>query len=193
MTDKRRKPPSARDTRFQKGVSGNPKGRPKKNKPMPEEEVTPLSKLASKDFGGTVFGVELQLHADELQQVKILEAAFRGQLKAIRQVLRWIEKRAQKRHQKQKNVAPACVTALFETPDPRDADGALRLLDIICERQEGDELVKEEPQYQMQAWAVEAALRRRRGAKRIDQEALDWILACTRDAKSVKSPRGYEG
>lgn len=192
MTDDPGKPRRTRDTRFPKGKSGNPAGRPKKNKPMPEEGESPLSKLTSKVFEGTVFGVELRLNADELQQVKILEAAFRGQLKAIRQVLRWIEKRAQIRHQKQKNSASACVTGVFETPDPRNADDALRLLDIICERQEGDELIHEEPQVQMQAWAVEAALRRRRGANRIDSERLKWLLAYTRDGSSVKLPRGYE-
>ena len=192
MTDDSGKLRRTRDTRFPKGKSGNPAGRPKKNKPIPEDAEPPLSKFSSMRFHGSFFGTDQELSSKERQELEILRAGFKGNLKAVRQVLGWIQKRRKIQHQRLKKNALVPIETLVEAPDPRDADAALLLLDIICEREEDDGSPREVPQYQMRAWAVETALKRRRGAKRIDHETLDWILAYTRDGSSVKLPKGYE-
>lgn len=192
MTDKRRQPPSARDTRFQKGKSGNPKGRPKKKHPISKEPDNPLSRLHAERFTVTGQDSEHKLSTKEFQEHKILEAALKGKLRAVRQVFRWIKKRRDIQHRKQTARRSPFLKAVLEQPDPRNADEALLLLDIICVNEDDEDRAGAEPQYFMMAWAVESALRRRRGAKRIDRETLSWILAYTRDAKSVKLPKGYK-
>ena len=76
MTDKRRQSPSARDTRFQKGVSGNPKGRPKKKHPISKEPDNPLARLHAERFTVKGQDSEHKLSTKEFQEHKNLEAAL---------------------------------------------------------------------------------------------------------------------
>ena len=193
MTDNSGKLRRTRDTRFPKGKSGNPKGRPKKKHPISKEPDNPLARIHAERFTVTGQDSEHKLSTKEFQEHKILEAAFKGKLRAVRQVFRWIKKRRDIQHRKQTARRSPFLKTVLEQPDPRNADEALLLLDIIRVHEDSEDRAgAEEPQYFMMAWAVEAALRRRRGAKRIDQDTLGWILAYTRDAKSVKLPRGYK-
>ena len=79
------------DTRFQKGRSGNPSGRPKKRRP----HVSAFDIIFDKTLTITQGGAERELTVDEALQLQTYQAALKGSKMAIRQVLKMIEKREQ--------------------------------------------------------------------------------------------------
>jgi len=184
--------------RFQKGVSGNPKGRPKKATGRAEKEH-PFIQLAESSHLTTVNGSESQTKTNELLQFKIYNEALKGDLKAIRRVLGWVKKRVEYfEKQKWKNKS-APLELSIEVTDPRNADAALETLGIIFPRRDGlygddETLVGQESdytEYVMAPWVVQSALSRNRGKELISQQDLDWALAYTDNASSIKVPRRY--
>ena len=80
---------SGSDTRFKKGQSGNPAGRPKKRRPNVSAFDIIFDKVLTVNQGGK----QRELTVDEALQLQTYQAALGGGKMAIRQVLKMIEKR----------------------------------------------------------------------------------------------------
>ncbi len=76
-------------TRFQKGQSGNLKGRPKKRRP----DISAFDIIFDKTLKVTQNGIEREFSVDEALQLPTYQAALKGSRMAIRTVLKMIEKR----------------------------------------------------------------------------------------------------
>ena len=79
---------------------------------------------------------------------------------------------------------------LFSSPDPDNADAALLLLGIAAPDPERVDIGADRAQLLLEPWAVQTALRRRRGGNPLTERELDEIRRCTRDPDSLRWPRG---
>ena len=174
---------------FKKGQSGNAKGRPKK--PRPAVPETAISKIAATTFQVHKSGKVRDLTAEELLSRSIFNAALSGDKTAQRTVLNWILKRAayqEKRRSKHREVG---LKLRVEAVDPRNADVALKLLNIISVNEEVSDPDSGFVQYRLEPDAVQDALRRRHGGTKLSEDAVAWLMAYTRDGTTVKLPKGY--
>lgn len=80
---------STASTRFAKGQSGNPKGRPKKRRP----DVSAFDIIFDKTLTVTQNGTERELTVDEALQLQTYQAALKDSRMSARAVLKMIEKR----------------------------------------------------------------------------------------------------
>ena len=76
------------DTRFQKGRSGNPKGRPPKPR---RPNVSAFEIVLDKRLTAPMGGKERELTVEEVLQQQTLRDALAGKRMAIRKVLKMIE------------------------------------------------------------------------------------------------------
>ena len=74
--------------------------------------------------------------------------------------------------------------------DPGNADAALLLLGIAAHDPSRAEFAADRAPLLLEPWAVQAALRRRRGGNRLTDKERDEIQRCTRDPDSLRWPRG---
>lgn len=127
MTKDEDDPTGKKDTRFQLGKSGNPKGWPKKTaKPISSSAFDILTDFMvpiTKD------GVEQEVIAEVAMQLKNYQQAIDGDKTACRAVIKMIEKR-EAYFAKHKSQESKLVTLKFEKTDPINADQALMLLGI---------------------------------------------------------------
>jgi len=167
-------------TRFQKGQSGNPKGRPKQRRP----HVSAFDIIIDKTLTVTQGGREREFTIDEALQLQTYQAALKGSKMAIRKVLKMIEKREAALAKRQPATQdPATLEWHY---DADNADEAMRILGII-ERDPawGDE----HPRDKAATWATQAALSRP-GRKTFDKREIDNIRMFTMDCDDLKWPRG---
>jgi hypothetical protein len=73
------------------------------------------------------------------------------------------------------------------SPDPRNADAAMCLLGIAAPNKSREEY--DPDAILLEPWAVQAALRRRRGGKALTTENIDDIKRCTRAPETLRWPR----
>ena len=175
-------------SRFQKGKSGNPKGRPKSRT---EKTTSAFDIVIDKTLTVTQGGVPREVTADEALQHRIYHDAIAGNRAARREVLKMIAKREKAlAARKSRNRIPAEMR--LEPVDPENADQALLILGIA----KRDPAWKEnhpEPERErllLEPWAVQAALSRRRGGNRLSDNGLAEIKRCTGDADTLRWPRG---
>lgn len=134
------KPPI--ETRFQKGRSGNPKGRPKKN-----INRDPLEAVFDKQIDAVIGGKRLSVHFAEALVLKLTESALNGDNNAsMRSLLSLLEKLSgtagEPRHQP---ITEIVCTIL--TPGPSlDNVGGLTKIDGV---------------WRIEPWLLETALARR--------------------------------
>jgi hypothetical protein len=83
---------SAVSTRFRKGQSGNPNGRPKK-KAQPLPAWSAFEMILQKNLPVMQNGIEQQLTAEEALQLRTYQDALKGSRAAIRAILKMIKKR----------------------------------------------------------------------------------------------------
>lgn len=76
------------DTRFHKGQSGNPAGRPKARRP----HVSAFEIIFDKTLSVTQNGIEREYTLEEALQLQTLQAALGGSRMATRQVLKVLSK-----------------------------------------------------------------------------------------------------
>lgn len=168
------------DTRFRKGHSGNPGGRPKVRRP----HVSAFDVVFDKVLTVTQGGRERELTVDEALQFQTYQEALKGNRTAIRLVLKMIEKREAalaRLHKPQPNP----VTTRFEF-DAVNADEAMRLLGIV----EPDPLWGDEhPRMKVATWAVQAALSRP-GRRKFTEKQVENIKLFTTEAGKLRWPRG---
>jgi hypothetical protein len=188
MNEKSRSGAKPNPGRFRKGRSGNPNGRPITSRPSQTSafDVVVEKTLTVAHHGGTrVITIE------EALQQRTYRDALAGKRMPLREVLKWIMKREawQAKHAP-KASWPAIARHI--SPDPDNADAALLLLGIAAPNPARADIGSDRAQLLLEPWAVQAALRRRRGGNRLTDEERDAIRRCTRDPDSLRWPRGTD-
>lgn len=172
--------------RFSKGQSGNPKGRPKSVTPPTMsvfDVVTDKSLTVMRD------GVPRQITMEEALQHRTYQDAVNGNRVAQREVLKWIAKR-DKYYASNSKPKPQKPSSCHTSPDPENADAALLLLGIATLDQSREDYGADRAQMLLEPWAVQAALSRRRGGRKLTDKDVAEIRRCTRDPDSLRWPKG---
>jgi len=169
-------------TRFQKGQSGNPKGRPKRRRP----NVSAFDIIIDKTLTVTQNGVERELSVDEALRLQTYREALKGSKMAIRQVLKMIEKREAalaKLH-----PSKAFVTTVIEY-ESDNADEAMRILGIATDVYPHGPQVR---RLRLQTWAAQAGLSRA-GRRTLSDNEISEIERCTLEPGTLRWPRRRTG
>jgi hypothetical protein len=171
---------------FVKGRSGNRNGRPKTSRAEPPSafEVLLEKTLTVADRGGT-----RTITLEQALQQRTYQDALAGKRTAMRQVVQWIIKREAWLAKQHARGAKRPMTVLIEH-DPKNADAALVLLGIAAPHPARAKMGGARAELLLEPWAVQAALRRRRGSQRLTDNEREEIRRCTRDADSLRWPRG---
>lgn len=188
MTKKFRPRPALNSGWFPKGHTGNPKGRPSssRNSKASVFEVLVEKTLIVNDPGGT-----REISVEEALQQRTYQDALAGKRMAMREVVKWIIKReAWLEKNRPKPSQPARHSTAH---DPDNADAAMLLLKIAAHNPARAGFGIDRVQLLLEPWAVQAALRRRRGGQRLSDEERAEVRRCTRDPNSMRWPRGTGG
>lgn len=176
------RPPAA--TRFRKGQSGNPKGRPRSK---PQASGSAFNVVFERSLTLTQGGKAREVTVEEALQHRTYRDAIAGNRSARREVLKMIAKR--EKWLAARSIKHTPVELLSEPSDPDNAHEALILLGIA----ERDPAWVDQPdtydRLLLQPWAVQAALGRR-GSKSLSAKAVLEIKRCTRDAATLRWPKG---
>jgi hypothetical protein len=186
MSDASNRSRSRRTGQFQKGQSGNPKGRPRKQIAPPDRTRSAFEIVLEKRMTVTQGGVDQELSVEEALQLRTYQNALAGNRLAQREVLKMIAKREKAIADSGHRTEPS-VTLKMEPTEPRDADAAMCLLGIAApdksrEEHNPDALL-------LEPWAVQAALSRRRGGTALTELDVPEIERCTRAPETLRWPR----
>jgi hypothetical protein len=110
---------------------------------------------------------------------------------AQRKVLKWMVKR-EAWLAKHGPKAPRRAITCHMSPDPDNADAAVLLLGIAAPNTARADIDADRVQLLLEPWAVQAALRRRRGGQSLADRERDEIRRCTRDPDCLRWPRGTD-
>jgi uncharacterized protein DUF5681 len=177
---------SSRSGQFQKGHSGNPKGRPRKQSAPPDATRSAFEIVLEKQVTVTQAGVNQQLSVEEALQLRTYQDALAGNRAARREVLKMIAKREKAMADRGLLTQRQSVTSKI-SPDPRNADAAMCLLGIAAPNKSREE--HDPGAVLLEPWAVQAALGRRRGSKALTMEDVSDIKRCTRAPETLRWPR----
>jgi hypothetical protein len=171
---------------FPKGRSGNPKGRPRGSRAATGSafEVLVDKTLTVPDRGGT-----REIPFKEALQLRTFQDALAGKAMAMREVLKWIRKREAWLAEHEPKVHKP-IPWLIASVDPDNADDALVLLGIAAPDPIRADFGASRAQLLLEPWAVQTALRRRRGGQRLTEQELATVRRCTRDPDTLRWPRG---
>jgi Family of unknown function (DUF5681) len=173
---------------FCKGRSGNPGGRPAISR---ASQGSVFDVLVEKTLTVTHHGSTREITTEEALQQGTYRDAVAGERMAQREVAKWIMKRdawtAKHAPKRSRRMIP-----LLSSPDPDNADAALLLLGIAAPNPARADIGADRAQLLLEPWAVQAALRRRRGGNRLTDSERDAIRRCTRDPDSLRWPRGTD-
>ncbi|RVQ65034.1 hypothetical protein EKN06_14660 [Croceicoccus ponticola] len=168
-------------TRFAKGQSGNPNGRPKARRP----NISAFDIIFDKTLTVTQNGKARELTIDEALELQTYQAALQGSRMAIRKVLKMIEKREAALAKRHPN-ADLPPVRLEREYNADNACEAMRILGII-ERDPawGDDRSRDK----VANWAAQAAISRP-GQAKLDDKTVKEIRFFTIDGARLKWPRG---
>ena len=183
MTVKTPPPDGSAATRFRKGESGNPKGRPRKTK------VPPASPFSIFDEKLTVEMPEAtsELGLEAAMLIKTYQRAITGSRRAQKKLVKMILQREAVRLKGRKPVPT--ITVRREHGDPKNAFEALELLGIAS-------WVTEERSHPnrgslaLHRWPVEAALKRLKPDD-LAKSDLALIANTTHDGINILWPKGF--
>lgn len=175
-------------SRFRKGQSGNPKGRPKKQAAKATGSAFDI--IIDRTLTGMRNGAPREMSVDEALEQRTYEQALAGDRLAQRAVFRMIARRETvlRERNPQKHKA---VEVLRGYGDTGNADAALLLLGIAARDSRRDDWALPERHLLLEPWAVEAALKRR-PAKRLTKRDLAEARRCARDADALVWPEPVE-
>jgi len=180
----KRQPPGdgSAATRFKKGQSGNPNGRPRKLKPPPP------SPFAILDEPLTVHEPEgvTKLPLEDAMLIKTYQLAIAGGRRAQKKIVRMILER-HKASVKGRAPRGPRIKRLIEH-DPENALEALEILDIASRRAKANAGDSLNGCLRLERWAVEAALRRR-NFKELSDSDIQFIRGWTHDGDALKWPK----
>lgn len=177
---------------FEKGRSGNPKGRPRKARGE-GAEASAFDVIVEKTLTITRDGVPREVTVEEALQHRTYQAALAGDRAARREILRMIAKREAalaKTRRRRQPTRP--VEMKREALDPRNVDDALLILGIACEDPRDYGPNDEYRRLLLEPWAVQLALSRRRGGAALRKKDVDEIRRCTRDPDSLRWSRSVD-
>ena len=177
-------PPAS--TRFRKGQSGNPQGRPKKKA---EVRASAFDVVIDRTLTIVQGGTPREVTVDEALQHKTYQDAIAGNRAARREVLKMIAKREKAITKRAPLTSP--VEVKKEGSDPSNADEALLILGIACRDPRWDEPSEQRERLLLEPWAVKAALGRR-GRSRLDQREIAEAKRCTHAADTLRWPEPEE-
>ena len=181
-----RHPPES--TRFRKGQSGNPRGRPRKEGLA--DPISAFDVVIDKTLTIEQDGKSREFTVEEALQHKTYQNAIADDRSARREVLKMIEKRdVYFNARKAKDRIPP-VGIKTESSDPTNADEALLILGIAARNPYRQEIKADREQLLLEPRAVRAALSRRRGGSMLTEHEIMEIQRCTRDAATLDWPRG---
>ncbi len=153
-------------TRFRKGQSGNPKGRPRKSAAPPSSFEIVRDRVLTVTLGG----VQHQMPLEDALHERIYEQALAGKAMARRKLIRMIQDRDRARAERAPPPPPVAVR--IEPTDPENTFEALQILGIAHPdpfwSQHGDQTG-----LLLEPWAVQLAINRRRRRQWSDQEISD--------------------
>ena len=185
MSKKPRSGPTPNAGWFGKGHSGNPAGRPRTSRASRGSvfDIIMEKTLTVPHRGGT-----REMTMEEAIQQRTYRDAIAGKNMATRQVAKWIMKREAwlAKHAPQ---ARWPQIKQYISPDPDNADAALILLGVAAPNPRRADVGGGRAQLLLEPWAVQAALRRRRGGQRLTDREREDIRRCTRDPDSLRWPR----
>jgi hypothetical protein len=173
---------------FAKGRSGNLKGRPTSSRPS---QASALDVVVEKTLTVTHQGGTREITMEEALQQRTYRDAVAGKRMAQREVLKWIMKREVWLAKHAPKASWPAITRHI-SPDPDNADAALLLLRIATPNPARADISADRAQVLLEPWAVQAALRRRRGGQRLSDSERDGIRRCTRNPNSLSWPRGTD-
>ena len=160
-------PPVA--SRFPKGRSGNPKGRPKAEKKTSTGSAFDI--VIDRTLTVTQSGTSREVPIEEALQHRTYQDAIAGSRPARREVLKMIAKRERYlAAQHGEKRAFRQVEDRIEPHDPENADAALLLLGIATRDPRTEAPALDGQHLRLEPWAVQAALRRRRGGQRLSEK-----------------------
>ena len=174
---------------FPQGRSGNLKGRPTSSRAA---KTSAFEVLVEKTLTVDGQGGLREITVEEALQQRTYQDALAGKRMAMREVVKWIVKREAWLEKNTPRPSRQVITQGF-AHDPDNADAALLLLDIAAHYPDRAGFSKERAQLLLEPWAVQAALRRRRGGQRLTDKERSEIQRCTRDPNSLRWPRGTGG
>jgi hypothetical protein len=173
---------------FRKGRSGNPGGRPTASR---APQASAFDAVVEKTLSVPHQNGTREITMEEALQQRTYRDAIAGKSMAQREVAKWIMKReawlAKHAPKPSRRTIP-----LLSSPDPDNADAALLLLGIAAPNPARADIGADRAQLLLEPWAVQAALRRRRGGNRLTDSERDAIRRCTRDPESLRWPRGTD-
>lgn len=178
-----RRPPPA--TRFRKGQSGNPAGRPRKAKVV--RQASAFDIVIDRTLKITQGGRPQEVTVDEALQHKTYQDAIAGSRAARRKVLGMIAKREKALAARQPSAAP--IAWRCEPEDPANAEEALVILGIAGPDPRWADHGGEGRRLLLEPWAVQAALSRR-GRRPLGEQEVSEVERCTRDAGLLRWPQG---
>src|SRR5262245_38151927 len=142
--------------RFEKGQSGNPKGRPKKVRPT---EGSAFEVIIDKTLTVVQNGVPREMTAEEALQHRTYQAAIAGSRMAQRAILKMITKREKERAAKFDGPKVEFIL-LWQEKDPKNVVEALQILGIAKPKDLEGKRQNHSDHLLLELWAVQAALSR---------------------------------
>jgi hypothetical protein len=171
-------------TRFKRGQSGNPKGRPRKSKPPPSSPFAILDELLTVHEPDSVG----ELPLEDAMLIKTYQLAITGSRRAGKKLVKMILEREKLRFKSRALQAPR-ITSKLER-DPENALDALEILGIASREANASVGDSRNGYLRLERWAVEAALRRR-NFEELSSSDKQFIRRWTRDSEAVKWPRSF--
>src|SRR5262249_54217500 len=166
----------------------NPNGRPRKQRVLPEAPRSAFEIVLAKRVMVTRAGIDQELPVEEALQLRTYQDALAGNRAARREVLKMIAKREKAMADRGLRTPRTMRSVPVKTsPDARNADAAMCLLGIAVPDKSREEY--NPGALLLEPWAVQAALRRRRGSKAFTMEDVDDIKRCTRAPETLRWPR----
>ena len=167
--------------RFPKGVSGNPKGRPRNSK----SKKTPGSAydvIVDKTLTVTKNGIARDVTVEEALQHKTYQQALDGSRTARREILRMILRREQALAKEAPSKASVVEVKIEYAA--KNVDDAALMLGI------GQPTGDIQDVWKLDTWAVQAALSRRRGGSRLTDLEIEGITQSSLEPETLVWPRG---
>jgi Family of unknown function (DUF5681) len=170
-------------TRFKRGQSGNPKGRPRKPKPPAPSPFAILDEMLTVHDAESVS----ELPLEDAMLIKTYQRAITGGRRAGKKIVKMILEREKLRF-KSRALRPPRIKSQHEQADPENALDALEILGIASRTAGANAGDSRNAHLRLERWAVEAALRRR-NFEELSSSDLHLIRGCTLDGDAVKWPR----
>jgi Family of unknown function (DUF5681) len=175
---------SSASTRFKRGQSGNPKGRPRKPKPPAPSPFAILDELLTVHESDSVSELPLEY----AMLIRTYQRAITGSSRTWKKIVKMILEREKFRFKSRALQVPRIASKLER--DPGNALEALEILGIASREANASVGDSRNGYLRLERWAVEAALKRR-NFDELSSSDKQSIRGCTHDGDAMKWPRSF--